>query len=337
MKENPMRKLSVRRLEIFATVALAAVVVTAVASATAPGKNGRIAFRRYFNDDHSWGAVFTINADGSGARQITHPPKGVVDDQPDWAPDGSRIAFSRCGKKLERPCAIYTVRPDGSGLTRLSKPCPGTGRIPPCTDDYLASFSPDGKELAFKQFSGNQKNGRGQNIVIADLSTGEQRVAVYGTTSYTQLDPQFSPDGKQLVFTHVVEPSESKRALFVANIDGTGGRRVTPWSLDAGDNADWSPDGNWILFRSYEEVDSKQSQIYLIHPDGSGLKQLTHLKKGAIVTSSSFSPDGKWIVFATTGIGGNADLFVMRPDGSRIHPITRTKLWDSAPDWGSAR
>jgi len=321
-------------------LALLAAALTAVAAtssqATAPGKNGRIAFRRYFNDDQTWGAVFTMNADGSGVRQVTHPRKGVVDDQPDWAPEGSLIAFSRCAKKPEGPCAIYTVHPDGSGLTRVSKACP-SGRIPPCTDDYLASFSPDGKELVFKQFSGNKRNGRGQNIVIADVSTGEQRVAVYGTRSYTQLDAQFSPDGKQLVFTHVVEPSEKSRALFTANVDGTGMRRVTPWSLHAGDNPDWSPDGKWILFRSNDEEESKQSQIYVIHPDGSGLKQLTHFKKGAIVSSSSFSPDGKGIVFATTGVGGNADLFLMRPDGSSMHPITRTKLWESAPDWGSAR
>jgi TolB protein len=320
-----------KRIVLPALVLAAAVAATA-SYATAPGKNGRIAFRRYFNGDHSWGAVFTINANGTGERQVTHPPKGVVDDQPDWAPDGSLIAFSRCPK--DRACAVYTVHSDGSGLTRVSKPCPPGGKVPPCTDDYLANFSPDGKELVFKQFSGNQRNGRGQNIVIVDLSTGEQRVAVYGTRSYTQLDPQFSPNGKQLVFTHVVEPSERNRALFVANVDGTGARRITPWSLHAGDNPDWSPDGKWVLFRSYEEVDNKQSQIYLIHPDGTGLKQLTHFKSGSIVTSSSFSPDSKSIVFATNGVGGNADLFVMRADGSGMHPITHTKLWDSAPDWG---
>jgi Tol biopolymer transport system component len=322
-----------KRIVLLALV-LAAAVGATTSYATAPGKAGRIAFRRYFDNDHNWGAVFTINANGTGERQITHPPKGVTDDQPDWAPDGSLIAFSRCPKKPEGPCAVYTVHPDGSALTRVSKPCPPSGKIPPCTDDYLASFSPDGRELVFKQFSGNQKNGRGQNIVIADLGTGEQRVAVYGTKSYTQLDPQFSPDGKQLLFTHVVEPSERNRALFVANVDGTGVRRVTPWSLHAGDNPDWSPDGRWILFRSNEDLDAVQSQIYLIHPNGTGMKQLTHFKKGSIVTSSSFSPDGKWIVFGTDGVGGNADLFVMRPDGSGMHPITRTKLWDSAPDWG---
>lgn len=320
---------------VLPALALAVAIGATASYATAPGTNGRIAFRRYFNANHTWGAVFTIEANGKGGRQVTHPPKGVVDDQPDWAPDGSLIAFSRCPKP-DGACAVYTIHPDGSGLTRVSKPCTPSDKIPPCTDDYLASFSPDGKELVFKQFIGNKANGRGQNIVIADVSTGEQRVAVYGTRTHTQLDPQFSPDGKQLVFTHVVEPSESRRALFVANVDGTGGRRVTPWSLHAGDNPDWSPDGKWILFHSYDEVEGKQSQIYVIHPNGTGLKQLTRFKSGSTVSSSSFSPDGKWIVFATDGVGGNADLFVMRADGKGMHPITRTKRWESAPDWGPA-
>jgi Tol biopolymer transport system component len=320
-----------KRIVLLALVLAAAIGATA-SYATAPGKNGRIAFRRYFDKDHNWGAVFTVNANGTGERQVTHPPKGTNDDQPDWSPDGSLLAFSRCPK--DKACAVYTVHPDGSGLTQVSKPCPPSGKVPPCTDDYLASFSPDGKELVFKQFSGNKKNGRGQNIVIADLRTGEQHVAVYGAKGYTQLDPQFSPNGKRLVFTHVVEPTERKRALFVANVNGTGMRRVTPWNLHAGDNPDWSPDGKWILFHSYEDVQSKQAQIYLIHPNGTGLKQLTHFKNGSIVTSSSFSPDGKWIVFGGEGVDGNADLFVMRPNGSGQHPITRTKLWDSAPDWG---
>ena len=43
------------------------------AQATFPDKNGRIAFRRFLNEDRSWGAVFTINADGFGERQVTFP------------------------------------------------------------------------------------------------------------------------------------------------------------------------------------------------------------------------------------------------------------------------
>jgi Tol biopolymer transport system component len=62
--------------------------------------------------------------------------------------------------------------------------------------------------------------------------------------------------------------------------------------------------------------------------------QLTHFKAPTLVLSSSYSPDGAWIVHASDGVDGNADLYVMRADGSENHPLTRTPTWDSAPDWG---
>jgi TolB protein len=318
-----------RRLFIFGLLAAMLAAVAATSSqATAPGKDGRIAFRRYFNGDHSWGAVFTIRDNGKGERQITHPPRGTVDDQPDWSPDGSLLVFSRSTN--EGPAAVYTVRTDGSGLTLVSK-CPPGGQPPKCSDDNLPAFAPDGKQIVFGGGHGDQFD-----LVIANRESGKQDVVVRATSKYNLSDPQFSPDGKRLLFVKIGLPSGRAHAIFVAHADGSGIHQVTPWGLIAGDNPDWSPDGNWILFRSNVELDNKQSQIYLIHPDGTRLKQLTHFKRGAIVTSSSFSPDGKRIVVGTSGVGGNADLFVMRPDGSGMHPITRTKLWDSAPDWGPA-
>ena len=53
--------------------------------------------------------------------------------------------------------------------------------------------------------------------------------------------------------------------------------------------------------------------------------------------SARWSPDGTSIVFATDGVGGNDDIYVMRADGSAITPVTRTPSWESAPAWGAAR
>jgi hypothetical protein len=57
--------------------ALAALAVGSSALATAPAKNGRIAFRRYLDASHQWGTVFTIDASGKGERQLTHPRRGA--------------------------------------------------------------------------------------------------------------------------------------------------------------------------------------------------------------------------------------------------------------------
>jgi Tol biopolymer transport system component len=317
-------------------------LVAATSSATPPGKNGKIAFRRYFDRNQSHGAIFVINPDGSGLRQVTDTPNQVVDDQPDWSNDGTLLAFSSNRDKVGRSrtfiySAIFTVAPDGSALTRLSPECPspapeGKG----CPYDYLPSFSADGKEVVF---------GRAPGVVMTMGSDGQSSHAVVKGTSdglrtgYTVTDAQLSPNGKRLLFVRdnrgALKPKNGK-AIYVAGRQGTGARRVTPWSLGGGDNPDWSPDGKWILFRSNEEL-AAQVQIYVIHPDGTGLRQLTRFKKGTVVTSSSFSPDGKWIVYGASGVAGQADLYVMRADGTGARALTHTRTWESAPDWGPAR
>jgi Tol biopolymer transport system component len=80
-----------------------------------------------------------------------------------------------------------------------------------------------------------------------------------------------------------------------------------------------------------------RSNIYTVRPDGTGLTQLTRFAGDVEVLSSSYSPDGKWIVFSRTGQGGLPDLYVMQADGSNVRPLTRTAKWDSAPDWVPAR
>jgi TolB protein len=313
-------------LAAFLALAVVAGLAAGASHATARGRNGRIAFRRYFNKDHSWGAIFTINPNGTGERQITHPPKGMLDDNPDWAPDGSLISFQRCGANL---CAVYTIRPDGLRQVRVSSVC--HGKPAKCESDYSAGFSPNGKSLVFVDAHGAQTA-----IVMSDTRGRHRRTILPNRNDIELNDPQLSPDGKRLVYVLRDFTPKDRTAVFVANIDGSGAHLVSPWSLVAGDGPDWSPNGRWILFRSdWPRV--KQSQIFVVHPDATALTRLTLVKRGTTVTSSSFSPDGKWITYGANGLGGQPDVWVMHADGGHMRPVTRTRSWDSAPDWGPAR
>src|SRR5438034_6315276 len=86
--------------------------------ATAPGRNGKLAFRRYLDTDHTWSALFTANPDGTATRQVTHPSRRVLDIEPDWSPNGKQIVFQRvsldgCSPGCETD-EIYRLDTDGS-------------------------------------------------------------------------------------------------------------------------------------------------------------------------------------------------------------------------------
>jgi len=324
-------------------------LAAAVAHATAPGKNGRIAFVRYrLSDNPVWAEIWVINPDGSRERQVSYAPRGYVDLAPDWAPDGSRIVFERCAPNHGR-CTIWSVKPDGSGEKMLSPSC----RSGSCPDDSEPSYSPDGRELAFVRF------GAGKDaIVVADTSLRHPReVFSFGRVpGRPNVDsPAWSPDGKQLAFVVSNENGTSFKpvdgvAIEVVNVDGNGRRRLTPWKLRAGtwDGLDWSPDGGRILFRTKQSTRTDAGgNLYTIRPDGTGLRQLTHFKAldplpGALRVGS-YAPDGSSICFATYHNAAEAgatsslpDVFVMSADGTNVRPVTRALNWDGDPDWGSS-
>lgn len=325
------------------TALVAAVVLSTSAEATAPGANGRIAFRTYFDGQQSWGGVFTINPDGSSTRQLTHPRRGTVDDQPSWAPDGSLIAFSRLQEGgLSH---VWVMAPDGTGRRPVGRLCPPGADEQTCADDANASFSPDSSRIAFTQSTGRVKQdpqGEGwiehSALAVMNRDGSGRRTVFQGAAFSGDLQyPVFSPNGEQLVFERVVSSfakPAGKHAVYVVGLDGSGLRRLTRWSESDGDNPDWSPNGRWILFHSHVDDARGQSQYFLIRPDGTGRRQITHFRKGTHVASASFAPSGRSIVFAKGPEGGNVDLYTMRLDGTHVRRLTRSPLWQSAPAWG---
>jgi TolB protein len=314
----------IRRIIIFGGAALVIAALTAgLSQATTPGKDGRIAFQRFELHDAPFTArIMVTNSAGSGQHAITHPSEGTVDDQPDWAADGSRIVFERC----RSACHIWTVHPNGQSLRRLSPPCPrGAHTGKRCPDDSFPAYSPDGRHIAFVRY---RRRG-GQLVMIADARL---RHALSLGQGY---EPGWSPDGKQLVF---VRKPGAFQAVYLVNADGTNLHRITRWGLQGGKHPDWSPDGTHILFGSGGELD--RGNLYSIRPDGTGLQQLTHFHGRTKVSVGSYSPDGSSIVFSTVVGAVNppgatlTDVFVMTADGTDIRPVTRARNWDGSADWG---
>lgn len=164
------------------------------------------------------------------------------------------------------------------------------------------------------------------------------------TTDAYDTESQWSPDGTQLAFTQV--KNEREAAVFVVRIDGTGLKRLTPWSLDAA-SPDWSPDGTRLVFNSHFDVSPGQSvNLYSIRPSGGRLTALTR-NRGRSANFSfrpSWSPDGTRIVFTQftfSGrgrLGGRIDLYTINADGTGAKRLTKmpNAFLPTNPDWGTA-
>jgi Tol biopolymer transport system component len=311
------------------------------AKADAAVPSGRIAFRRYLNPSHTEGAIFTVRTDGTDVRQLTHPEAGWLDDLPDWSPDGRQIAYQHCDQVLDNPCSVWTVSPDGGAPKRVRVHC-REGRC----NVTGPGWTPDGRLVVslahgpVRQVGGEPQSERSE-LVAVDPGSGKQRtiLARDGWAGDASV-PQVSPDGKTVSYTRSNSPRSSPpsgKAVFAVGIDGSGDHQVTPWKLRGGDQPVFSPEGR-ILSRSYDDEDeATQSDYWTVLPDGSELTRLTHFKPGTLVLSTSYSPDGGWIAYASDGADGpqdNADVYVMRAGGTGGRALIRTEPWDSAPDWG---
>jgi len=259
--------------------------------------------------------VFAMNIDGTDLLQLTHRsaafPAGI--EAPAWSPDGSSVAFD--GVADDGHIHIFAVNADGTGLTQITS---GDG------EEIDASWSPDGTRLAVEtQRSPSEPTG----IAIVDVATGDIRMITENPFDGDDAKPTWSPDGTRIAFARSRGEQKRPSAVFVMDADGSSLQRITPRGLNAYRPA-WSPDGTQMIFNTNDTSERIQdAEIYIVASDGSGLRRLTH-EKYASAFRPTWSPDGEWILFTRFTFPGQLtksfDLYVMRPDGTDVRPVTST-------------
>lgn len=313
-----------------AAVAAAALGAAPAALATAPGPNGQIAFRRFFDDAHRTGAIFVVNPDGTGQHQVTHPPAGAVDAQfepPSFAPHAAKLVFTRSKRNDE---SLWTVDL-ATGTERRLTPAGSHGY-------GHAVYSPSGRLIAFGHARGPLAHNTlrvSLEIMAADGTRGRGLVDLGRAADLGRI--AWSPDGTRIVYEVARSGGRGAHALFVLPSRGGRPQRITGWQNVEFNTLDWSPDGARLLVQRKPLRVDFGGDYYTLRPDGTDLRRLTQFGPEATTGAAGWSPDGTSIVFANAGIGGNDDLYVMHADGSAITPLTRTPTWESAPAWGPAR
>jgi Tol biopolymer transport system component len=146
---------------------------------------------------------------------------------PAWAPNGRKIAFVGDRDNPGGKYQLYTIHPDGSGLARITSS--------PATDYGPPAWAPDGSHLVTAIPSGiTEGNSVPDLVVMRSDGSGRRKLR----TPANATDPEWSPDGRWIVFNANPAPREGGNDIYVMRAAGGGVRRLTNDPSDAG-APDW--------------------------------------------------------------------------------------------------
>jgi Tol biopolymer transport system component len=171
------------------------------------------------------------------------------------------------------------------------------------------ALSPDGKQLAVEL----ARNGK-PDIWVKQLPSGPFSRITFGDTAGVR--PAWSPDGREVYFI-LDRSATGVGSMYAHRADGTGNAR--PLIAAAGEFGQIVPsrDGRWIVTRT-SISGAGQGDILGFRLGDTAAVPL--VRSGAVETTPSLSPDGRWLAYASNE-SGTFEVYV------RPFPETGTAKW----------
>ena len=229
--------------------------------------------------------VYLVAATGGTPLRLTHGPR--ADRAPQWAPDGSWLAFLS-DRGEEKRTQIYGIMPTGGEAWPVT-----TGR----TNAVAFRVSPDGRRLAYVATAARDKADeeleriRGRPIVrdsayasewarlwvapLADRKAGAALQRSPDTLDVTSL--AWAPDSRRLAWSAKPTPtlrSSAAGAVFVQDDTAAQPRMVT--HMPGGETvADWTADLGLLVAGTAQQLGTYNRRLWLVPPDGGQPVSLT--------------------------------------------------------------
>jgi dipeptidyl aminopeptidase/acylaminoacyl peptidase len=241
---------------------------------------------------------------------MTNSPDGET--SPNWSPDGRYLSFvsSRFGLKksqvwlmdrkggeakkltnLKADLVDYKWSPDGKKLVLVIRDLPDTSKTKTPKPIEIDRFR-------FKQDVQGYVQERYTHLYLFDLATKKLDTLTQGKFNETQ--PEWSPDGSQLVFVsnRTAEPDKNNNSdLWIVDArKGALPRQLTTWT-GSDSSPKWSPDGKTIAYvRSTSPTLNmyEQNVLAVISKEGGEPNVLT-LSLDRPVSNPEWSSDSKVI------------------------------------------